>query len=64
MTTTDWANIARCAELRMDSLWQDACAASFANNRSWEQFHDRRWREHSTYMAAQAMARYIWRQRL
>lgn len=62
MTTTDWANVARCAELRMEMLWEQACQAPCANG-AWEPFHDRRWREHETYMAAQAMARYVWRQR-
>lgn len=60
MTTTDWANIARCAELRMDALWADACAAK---GNDWEPFHERRWREHGTHMAAQYMARLIWRTR-
>jgi hypothetical protein len=56
MTPTDWANIARCAEQRMDLLWEQARDAS----RGWEAFYNRRWREHSTYMAAQHQARYLW----
>ena len=59
MTVTDWSNIAHCAEQRMDLLWEQACNSS----RGWEAFHDRRWQEWETYMAAQAMARYVWRQR-
>jgi hypothetical protein len=60
MTTTHWANVARCAELRMDALWADACAAK---GNDWEPFHERRWREHESYMAAQYMARLVWRTR-
>lgn len=60
MLSTDFSNIARCAEERMDLLWQDACAAK---GNDWEPFHERRWREHETYMAMQAQARAIWRRR-
>lgn len=53
-----YSNIARCAEQRMDLLWEDACAAA-GNN--WEPFHERRWREHITYMAMTDMAFKTWR---
>jgi hypothetical protein len=56
MTVSHWANIAQCASERMDLLWEQACDAS----RGWEDFHNRRWREHSTYMLAQHQAHYIW----
>jgi hypothetical protein len=59
MVASDWANVARCAEQRMHALWEQACDAS----RGWEAFYNRRWREHEAYMAAQSMARYVWRLR-
>jgi len=60
MTSTDWANIARCANERMDQLWDDACAAK---GNDWKPFHDRRWREHETYLAMQRRALTVWRRR-
>jgi hypothetical protein len=58
MTVTDWANVARCAEQRMDALWEQACRSNY---RTAEENLCARWRENDTYMASQAMARYIWR---
>ena len=39
MLSTDFSNIARCAEERMEQLWHDACAAK---GNDWEPFHQRR----------------------
>lgn len=61
MKVTDWANIARCAEQRMEQLWLDACAAT---GNDWRPFHERRWREHQTYVAMQSHAYAQWRQAL
>jgi hypothetical protein len=58
MTVTDWANVARCAEQRMDALWEQALGSNY---RTAEENLCARWREHEAYMAAQSMARYIWR---
>ena len=60
MNASDFCNLARCAEQRMDLLWEDACAAS---GNDWEPFHQRRWREHETYMALQQHARTLWNRR-
>ncbi|NBT76631.1 MAG: hypothetical protein EBT15_11845 [Betaproteobacteria bacterium] len=57
MTSIDFCNIARCAELRMDLLWEAACAAK---GNAWQPFHERRWREHETYMAMQARNYTLW----
>ena len=59
MYTSDWANIARCANDRMDALWNEACHASFYNLK-WEPIHQRRWREWETYMAIQSLSRRAW----
>lgn len=61
MLSTDFSNIARCAEERMDQLWHDACAAK---GNDWEPFHQRRWREHETYVAMQNHAYALWRRSL
>lgn len=53
MYASHYANIARCAEQRMDLLWEDVCAAT---GNSWKPFHERLWREHATYMAMTDMA--------
>jgi hypothetical protein len=58
MTVTDWANVARCAEQRMDALWEQALCSNY---RTAEENLCARWREHDTYMTSQSMARYIWR---
>lgn len=60
MFATDFSNIARCAELRMDQLWIDACAAK---GMDWEPIHERRWREHETYIAMQRHALSLWNRR-
>ena len=58
MLSTDFSNIARCAKARMDQLWHDACAAK---GNDWKPFHQRRWREHETYMAMNDRALSIWK---
>ena len=57
MLSADFFNIACCAEQRMNLLWEEACAA----NHGWEPFHNRRWREHETYMAMNGRALAIWK---
>lgn len=59
MTSTDWANIARCAEKRMEQLWHEACASK---GNDWAPFHERRWREDLTRRAMQHKAYSTWRQ--
>ena len=56
MSTTDWANLARCANERMEILWDEACATV-----KWKPAHERRWREHETYTAMQRQALREWR---
>jgi hypothetical protein len=45
MTVTDWANVARCAEQRMDALWEQACRSNY---RTAEENLCARWREHDS----------------
>ena len=58
MHASHYSNIARCAEQRMDLLWQDTCAAK---GNDWEPVHERRWREHITYLAMVDLAIKTWR---
>jgi hypothetical protein len=60
VTFAIFSNVAHCAEQRMDLLWEEACAAK---GNDWQPFHERRWREHETYMAMQQHARILYRRR-
>ena len=53
MHASYYSNIARCAEQRLDLLWQDICAAK-GNN--WKPFYERSWRKMTTYLAMNALA--------
>lgn len=50
MTSTDYFNLARCAEQRMALQWDATCDNANAN---WRESHEWYWREHATYMALQ-----------
>ena len=58
MTATDYFNIARCAADRHDQLWDDAIATY--DFRQASLLLDRRWREHESYRAIQALGFSLW----
>ncbi len=59
MRPTDFANVARCADERMEQLWHDCCAAS---GNAWMPLHARRCREQESYAAMNNRCYTLWRE--